>query len=323
MKKLLACVLALLLASVPLLSLAAEPASPAAARDGVTLYGICLHELRDGFEGCWVSLDASDPAGSVQNLGAAPSSYAAAYMDGTVYGLTRDGGFFSLPFPDFESVTVIPGAYDNTTYIPTSMTSLDGALYAVAAAGQTSTLVSVDASTGALTTIGTMYPHLLGIAGADDGFIYGISDTGGLYAVDPATADMTMIGSTDVWSYFVQDLCFDPVTGLLYWAQLLDGGTHGLYSIDPANAHAEYLGRIGPGGMELVGLFAAPEPAGLLGDANGDGRVDVSDALLILRWTMGLIGDDALDLSVSDFDGSGTVNTSDALMVLRRAMGLI
>ena len=70
MKKLLACALALmlLLASVPALSVSAGTASPAALRDGVTLYGICLHELRDGFEGCWVSLDTSDPAGSVQNL---------------------------------------------------------------------------------------------------------------------------------------------------------------------------------------------------------------------------------------------------------------
>ncbi|MBO6061649.1 MAG: hypothetical protein J6P98_06015, partial [Clostridia bacterium] len=61
-------------------------------------------------------------------------------------------------------------------------------------------------------------------------------------------------------------------------------------------------------------------PAGLLGDANGDGSVDSLDALLILRYSMGLIDD--IILVNSDVNGDGEVNSADALIVMRMAMGV-
>jgi uncharacterized delta-60 repeat protein len=54
------------------------------------------------------------------------------------------------------------------------------------------------------------------------------------------------------------------------------------------------------------------------GDANGDGVVNVADALATLRAAVGL---GICPLSACDTNGDGVVNTGDALRVLRRAVG--
>ena len=60
---------------------------------------------------------------------------------------------------------------------------------------------------------------------------------------------------------------------------------------------------------------------GVKGDLNGDGQVDVSDALLALRIAAGLA--DAGELTdAADVDGNGQVDVSDALSILRVAAGL-
>ena len=59
---------------------------------------------------------------------------------------------------------------------------------------------------------------------------------------------------------------------------------------------------------------------GLLGDADGNGTVNATDALLILRHAMCVNAN--INLSLSDVDGNGTVNATDALLVLRMAMGV-
>ena len=68
--------------------------------------------------------------------------------------------------------------------------------------------------------------------------------------------------------------------------------------------------------------YSGTQP-GLMGDVNGDGSVDVADALLTLRYSMELIGETALELNAADMDGNGMVTVSDALTILRIAMGLI
>ena len=60
---------------------------------------------------------------------------------------------------------------------------------------------------------------------------------------------------------------------------------------------------------------------GLLGDVNGDGLVDQADALLVVRYSMGLV--DSLPLPQNgDVNGDGTIDTQDALLIVRMNMGL-
>ena len=58
------------------------------------------------------------------------------------------------------------------------------------------------------------------------------------------------------------------------------------------------------------------------GDADGDGSVNSADALLVMRYVMGLVGPDALDLDRCDMNGDGVVDSVDATIIMRMAMGM-
>lgn len=64
------------------------------------------------------------------------------------------------------------------------------------------------------------------------------------------------------------------------------------------------------------------EPEIPLGDANGDGNVDAIDALLVLRFSMGIIQELPFEFA-ADANNDGNVDTIDALLILRAAMGLV
>jgi hypothetical protein len=59
------------------------------------------------------------------------------------------------------------------------------------------------------------------------------------------------------------------------------------------------------------------------GDANGDGSVDIPDALMVLRAAMGLIPVTSQISGSCDVDGTPGIGIPDALKILRYAMGLI
>ena len=74
------------------------------------------------------------------------------------------------------------------------------------------------------------------------------------------------------------------------------------------------------GGVFTVEAAAAPV---LYGDADKSGVVNANDALVVLRWSAGKIGEADIDLAAADVDGSGTVNANDALNILRYSAGKI
>ncbi len=68
------------------------------------------------------------------------------------------------------------------------------------------------------------------------------------------------------------------------------------------------------------GPIAPPEP--VMGDADGNGTVEIGDALMVLRLSMGLIGS-VPGQGLLDVNGDDVVDLSDALIILRIAMGLV
>ena len=68
---------------------------------------------------------------------------------------------------------------------------------------------------------------------------------------------------------------------------------------------------------------ADEEPISASGDVNGDGDVDFTDALLVLRASMGLVALTPEQFTEADVNGSGVVDMTDALLIMRKAMGLI
>ena len=74
----------------------------------------------------------------------------------------------------------------------------------------------------------------------------------------------------------------------------------------------------------VVGILPSTAfAASLMGDADGSGEVDYVDAMIVLQYHTGIVGDDALNLAVCDVDGSGEVDYVDAMMILQYHTGVL
>ena len=62
-------------------------------------------------------------------------------------------------------------------------------------------------------------------------------------------------------------------------------------------------------------------PSVLLGDLNGDGRINARDARLLLRFVAGLTEEGEVDEVSADFNGDGRVNARDARAILNYIAG--
>jgi metallophosphoesterase superfamily enzyme len=60
----------------------------------------------------------------------------------------------------------------------------------------------------------------------------------------------------------------------------------------------------------------------LLGDVNGDGKINARDARALLRYIAGLVDESEIDLSAADYNHDGRVNARDARAILRFIAGL-
>lgn len=69
--------------------------------------------------------------------------------------------------------------------------------------------------------------------------------------------------------------------------------------------------------------FYVEEPAPIPGDVNRDGEVTLDDALLAMRYVLGLAELTDEQLALADVNGDGEVSMLDALMILRKTMGII
>lgn len=75
--------------------------------------------------------------------------------------------------------------------------------------------------------------------------------------------------------------------------------------------------------QELLDDLLAQEPSeAVAGDVNGDGKADYSDALLILRASIGLEEITEEQKRIADVTGDGKPDYSDALKILRASIGL-
>jgi hypothetical protein len=115
-----------------------------------------------------------------------------------------------------------------------------GTLYAVSDAGATKTLLTIDKDTGIAHVIGTLALGTsnqldLALAFTCDGKLWMSASTGQFWSVDPATANVTLLGDLGV-----------KITGLAAHGSLLYGtgsqGNNNLYSINPVKVTASLVG---------------------------------------------------------------------------------
>ena len=72
--------------------------------------------------------------------------------------------------------------------------------------------------------------------------------------------------------------------------------------------------------FELPEIAYTPAVPVTYGDANGDGKIDSRDAVLIKKYIAGFTGF-TIDLEASDVNADGKVDTRDAVKILKKIAG--
>lgn len=174
------------------------------------------------------------------------------------------------------------------------------------------------------------------------GTIYFKNDSGNLMAFGSAVSSLEVTRQPDRMTYSVGDI-FDP-TGMKVTAHLANGLSRDVtdyvtYGQIPLTAedttftiaypYVEYNNR--EDGAEMAGGIPTPIPTvtltlsfgeAVLGDVNGDGAVDETDAGLILDYEAGLRKAE-LPLKTADVSGDGVVDSNDAVLIAQYAVGTI
>ncbi|HWQ84977.1 MAG TPA: Ig-like domain-containing protein, partial [Anaerolineales bacterium] len=131
----------------------------------------------------------------------------------------------------------------------------DGQLYGLTSSCGGSSLVSVDPATGATTELGSLPGIDCGIDLAyntNEDMLYIVDIiTDSLFRVDPASLDITLVGSLGFDANFAQGLDFEEETGILYWAAYGFAGE--LRVIDMTTGASALIGGF-PGGAEVDSL---------------------------------------------------------------------
>ena len=89
-----------------------------------------------------------------------------------------------------------------------------------------------------------------------------------------------------------------------------------------ASANASYTFTV-TGNRDLVANFSDQQPAGLLGDVNLSGNVDINDVLALMRHALQITILSNEGLQLADVNGDGSVNINDAVALLRIILGIV
>ncbi|MBR3297840.1 MAG: carbohydrate-binding domain-containing protein [Clostridia bacterium] len=116
------------------------------------------------------------------------------------------------------------------------------------------------------------------------------------------------------------------------WAPAYSAGEAGDYSLN-VSVLGTYIGSIrviavgGSAGSNapVPPEYVIPNPPtdGVLGDSDGNGSVNMVDAILALRHAMGLEMLGADGIARADIDGNGSISMADAVEIMRLALGIV
>lgn len=157
-----------------------------------------------------------------------------------------------LPLDDWSYV-----GFDRT-YDPST-----GNVYSITAdtTGDVLCLSTTDLADGKSTVIGALEKDVFCIAANASGEVFAIDINANLYKVNKATAELTLIGNTNIFesyeSNYSQSATIDYATGKMYWAEFHTVGwftaASALYEIDTNTASTVKIADI-PNNEEILGL---------------------------------------------------------------------
>jgi hypothetical protein len=172
-----------------------------------------------------------------------------------LYSTGNDGGsLYTIDSSDGVGTLVGNFGYSNTYSVAFNPSNV---LYSVVDSYDTSTLATVNLTTGAATPVGagTGILDLMALGFVPNGTLYAASwSTNDLYTLNPTTGAATLVGSLGFSG--VMDLQYDPTNGGLYAIASLGSGSS-LYQVNTATGAGSLVTTI-TGDDCLMGLTITP-----------------------------------------------------------------
>lgn len=153
-----------------------------------------------------------------------------------------------------------------------------------------------------------------------------VTEDGGFYAnADTFTLTLNTAPAGQTLVYLVEGSGLPTEENLQYIDQ---SGTDAAFTLKPKTLEAGktyrvYVSTANKTPTEAASFSYGAKPTYTLGDVNNDGKINSSDALLILQSAVGKITLSATQTLAADVNKDGKINSSDALKVLQYAVGKI
>ena len=138
------------------------------------------------------------------------------------------------------------------------------------------------------------------------------------------TENITVTAQYDIKKYSVVFCDWD---GSIISEQVVEHGEAAIAPPDPAREGLNFTGWSIDFSIITSDCFiyAVYAPIANSGDANGDGTVNAVDALVAMRYVLGVSTENLTpeQIAAADFNGDGAVNAVDTLLIMRFSLGLI
>lgn len=107
-------------------------------------------------------------------------------------------------------------------------------------------------------------------------------------------------------------------------SETAEDGATGTFTVNTEGAYDTAAALVsGTDQTDKTFTITVEKPKGLLGDVNGDGRVDALDATFILRYVVKLDEFSEEQIALADVNKNGNVDAIDATLILQYTVGLI
>ena len=230
----------------------------------------------NSFEESWITFNSADPSMAAPVGAPGATVFAAEYVDGTVYGYTNEGQFFTTTLSNMSNLNVVGTIGE--VIVDMAYNYATGMMYAIGSSENQEgprTLYTVDLATGGITAVGslddTAVAAIMTLGITTEGEAYGISFAPGnqtndsyLHTINLETAECEAIGPTGFPINYVQTMAYDHNNDQMLWAQFYSDGmftqTSALVAVNLETGAGTQLGSTPVGGEvgELLGMFSVP-----------------------------------------------------------------
>lgn len=100
-------------------------------------------------------------------------------------------------------------------------------------------------------------------------------------------------------------------------------GAQGSFSIQSEGAYSTAAQLVAGTDLAKTLTVTVQESTGLLGDVNGDGKIDVTDGAFVFQHIVGIITLDNTQIVHADVDGNGLIDVTDAALIMQYVVGII